>query len=453
MNHALHILIAIVLGVPLAAAGQTRPAQGIEPAMRILKENCIACHNPQKKKGELILTSREGALAGGEDGPVLRAGDAAKSTLIDALATSADPHMPPKGQLTDAEITVLKNWINSGAQWDAVALATTRPSTTRPIVLRPLPASYRPILCIAISPDQKRLAVGRGDEIRLYDLTVPTRPMIATLATPNDLAQSLAWSGDSRLLASGGFRKIHLWDGSSGAKLTEINELTGRVTALAFIPNQPVLIAGEGEVASVASVRMWHIPDGAKLAQWTAHDDSIFAMKVSSDGKWLVTASADKLVKIWDLASRKEVAKLEGHSGPVMAIALSKDSASLASAGTDKEIKIWKISTREQTASLLTSPAAVTDLAWVTEKTLLSTSEDGIARLSSEANKDRAERLFNGAPDVLYCAAVTSDGKTIFAGCHDGNVYIWTAATGKLEGTLPQAIVPHASSQRTKPQK
>jgi len=89
--------------------------------------------------------------------------------------------------------------------------------------------------------------------------------------------------------------------------------------------------------------------------------------------------------------------------------------------------------------SLLTSPAGVTDLAWVNEKTLLSTSEDGVARFSSEANKERAERVFNGAPDVLYCAAVTSDGKTIFGGCHDGNVYVWTAATGKLEGTLAVA--------------
>jgi hypothetical protein len=27
----------------------------------------------------------------------------------------------------------------------------------------------------------------------------------------------------------------------------------------------------------------------------------------------------------------------------------------------------------------------------------------------------------------LYCVAVTADGATLYAGCHDGRVYIWQA--------------------------
>jgi WD40 repeat protein len=455
MNRTLQILLAIALLLPISSLAAEAGAEGsVGPAMRILKENCVSCHNPAKKKGKLVLTSRELALKGGEDGAVLEVGNAAKSPLILALDESADPHMPPKGQLTQDEIALLSRWINSGAKWDVKALAATQPATTHPIVLRALPASYRPVLCMALSPDGKRLAVGRGDQICLYDVTIPTRPMIAQLATPRDLVQSLAWSGDGRWLASGGFRSIRVWESRSGVKATEIAGLTGRVTALAFVPKEPVLIAGEGQVASTGTIRMWHVPDGARLADWAAHDDSILSMAVSTDGKWLATASADKLVKVWDLATRKETGKLEGHTAPVMALALSKDGTSLASAGTDKEIKIWKVSTKEQTASLLTSPAGVTDLVWVNEKTLLSTSEDGVARFSSAANKERAERVFNGAPDVLYCAASTLDGKPLFAGCHDGNVYVWNAASGKLEGTLPLAIAPRPATQpATRPAK
>lgn len=424
-------------------AEQAPPARAVS-AMRILKENCVSCHNPEKRKGKLVLTTREGALAGGEDGPALEVGNARASRMIGALSAEADPHMPPKGQLTEGEIKVLSTWIEAGAPWDAHALATATSQTasTRPIVLRPLPASYRPVLCMALSPDQKRLAVGRGDRILLYDLSAAGRPMVGEMATPNDVVQSLAWSGDGRWLTSGGFRRIGLWDGQSGARVGEITGLSGRVTALAFVPNEPVLIAGEGEVASAGMLSTWRIPEGTKIAQWTAHEDSILAMKVSGDGKRLVTAGADKLVKVWDLAAHKEVAKLEGHAGPVMALALSGDGATLASAGSDEEIKVWKVATKEQTASLLTNPAGVTDLVWVNEKTLLSTSEDGQARFSSEASKERAERVFSGAPDVLYCAAVTADGKTIFAGCHDGNVYVWTVATGKLESTLAAQGMP-----------
>jgi WD40 repeat protein len=452
------ILLLLALACPLAVRAADKPADtSVAPAMRVLKENCVACHNPTKKKGSLVLTSRELALKGGEDGPALLLGNSAKSPMILALDASADPHMPPKGQLTDPEIATLARWIDAGAKWDARALATTRPATTYPIVLRPLPASYRPVLCMAISPVGNRLAAGRGDRINLYDLTTPTRPLVTQLSTPRDVVQSVAWSGDSHFLASGGFRNIRLWDFSSGKQVAQIMGLTGRVTSLAFVPNQPLLIAGEGEVASTGIVHVWHIPDGAPIANWPAHDDSILAMKVSPDGKWLATAGADKLVKIWDLATRKEIGRLEGHSAPVMALAVSKDGASLASAGTDKEIKIWKVATKEQTAALQTNPAGVTDLVWVDDKRLLSTAEDGIARLSSESNKERAQRLFNGAPDVLYCAAATPDGKTLFAGCHDGNVYLWNAASGKLEGTLPLAVTPRPATrpatQPAKPQK
>ena len=54
---------------------------------------------------------------------------------------------------------------------------------------------------------------------------------------------------------------------------------------------------------------------------------------------------------------------------------------------------------------------------------------------------------FSGAADVLYCAAATKDGM-IYAGCHDGYVYSWTVATGKLEGKLPAE--PTAASQAAK---
>jgi len=461
MPRVVLVCFVLVLAGVRAVAAETAADPTVGPAMRVLKENCVSCHNPAKKKGGFVLTSRELALKGGEDGPGLIVGSSAKSPMIMALDSAADPHMPPKGQLSAQEVATLAKWIDAGAKWDAVALAATRPAATRPIVLRALPASYRPVLAMALSPDGKHLAVGRGDQIHLYDLSTPARALVVQFSTPRDVVQSLAWSGDSRFLASGGFRNVRLWDVTSGKEAGQIEGLSGRVTSMAFVPNQPLLIAGEGEVGATGIVHLWHVPDGAAVENWPGHEDSILAMKVSPDGKWLATAGADKLVKIWDLGTRKEIGRLEGHTAPVMALAVSRNGESLASAGTDKEIKIWKVATKEQTVALQTNPAGVTDLVWVDDKRVLSSSEDGVARLSSEGNKERAERVFDGAPDVLYCAAATPDGKTLFAGCHDGNVYVWNAGSGKLEGTLSLTVAPVATSrpasrpttQAVKPQK
>src|SRR6266480_3172361 len=138
-----------------------------QKALLIIKENCQSCHNAEKHKGGLQLTSRDLALKGSDDGPVLQPGKSSASKMIEVLAPASDPHMPPKGQLTAAEIEILKQWIDAGANWP-VQLATTAPAT-RPVVLQPLPQSYRPVLAIALSLDGKKLAAGRGDRILIFD--------------------------------------------------------------------------------------------------------------------------------------------------------------------------------------------------------------------------------------------------------------------------------------------
>src|SRR3954453_10252668 len=108
-------LAAIVVAVLLPPArGETAAGTPAE-AMRLLKRNCFSCHNDEKKKGGLVMTSREKLMAGGEDGLALVAGAPDKSPLITSLADDADPHMPPKKHLAAAQIELLKQWVQQGA--------------------------------------------------------------------------------------------------------------------------------------------------------------------------------------------------------------------------------------------------------------------------------------------------------------------------------------------------
>ena len=77
----------------------------------ILNRNCVKCHGPLEQNAGLRLDSAAGALRGSEDGPVVKIGDAEGSKLLAVLAADAEPHMPPKKQLTDGEIAVLRGWI------------------------------------------------------------------------------------------------------------------------------------------------------------------------------------------------------------------------------------------------------------------------------------------------------------------------------------------------------
>ena len=83
----------------------------------IFSSSCLECHSAEKGKvkGGLNMDSRETVLKGGETGPALEPGNAAKSLLIKAVTWEDDLQMPPKKKLSAEEIAALKEWVTMGA--------------------------------------------------------------------------------------------------------------------------------------------------------------------------------------------------------------------------------------------------------------------------------------------------------------------------------------------------
>lgn len=82
----------------------------------IFRSKCLNCHGAVgKPKGDLDLRTLEAIAKGGETGVALKPGDLTNSLI---WATIADMAMPPPGkeQLTEAEQTLIKNWILSGGK-------------------------------------------------------------------------------------------------------------------------------------------------------------------------------------------------------------------------------------------------------------------------------------------------------------------------------------------------
>jgi predicted CXXCH cytochrome family protein len=86
----------------------------------ILDQKCVSCHNPNKSKGQLLLTSYQHILEGGESGAVFDMEHPQKGLLVQriSLPQDAEEHMPPKEeeQLTSEEMILLKEWIENGAR-------------------------------------------------------------------------------------------------------------------------------------------------------------------------------------------------------------------------------------------------------------------------------------------------------------------------------------------------
>ncbi|MEX0290159.1 MAG: c-type cytochrome domain-containing protein [Flavobacteriaceae bacterium] len=86
---------------------------------RILDDKCISCHNPNKSKGELLMTNLRHVLKGGESGNTVIPGVPEESELIRRLhlPLEDEEHMPPEGEtpLSYSEIEILERWIALGA--------------------------------------------------------------------------------------------------------------------------------------------------------------------------------------------------------------------------------------------------------------------------------------------------------------------------------------------------
>ena len=99
----------------------------------VLAKHCYECHSVEsgKSKGSLMLDTKQALRAGGDTGPAVVPGDAAKSLLLSAIKhTDPDLEMPPKKpQLSKAVIADIETWIKSGAPdpRESAARAAERP--------------------------------------------------------------------------------------------------------------------------------------------------------------------------------------------------------------------------------------------------------------------------------------------------------------------------------------
>lgn len=83
----------------------------------IIKRKCLECHNPEKRQGELDMSSLATMLKGGHSGPALVRGKPNKSLMIELIKFD---EMPPRkqkdGRVSKSELQTLREWIEHGAK-------------------------------------------------------------------------------------------------------------------------------------------------------------------------------------------------------------------------------------------------------------------------------------------------------------------------------------------------
>src|SRR5262249_22214544 len=168
---------------PAGASAGEAPVTFEREVKPILRKRCGSCHNAERPRGELDLSTMAGVNAGGAGGKVVVTGRAEESPLYTLAAHLETPAMPPNApKIPQRELDLIRRWVEGGMVESpadaragagvtrAVPGADAKPMATGgrvPAVALPRPT---PVAALAVSPAAPLAAVGGGRQILLFDL-------------------------------------------------------------------------------------------------------------------------------------------------------------------------------------------------------------------------------------------------------------------------------------------
>ena len=112
------VAIAVATGYGYAFAEEEKAPPKItydDHVKPILQQKCFSCHNPDKKSGDLDLTTYTNLMLGGASGAVIEPGDSTASYLYELVTHESEPAMPPESpKIADEMIETMRKWIDDG---------------------------------------------------------------------------------------------------------------------------------------------------------------------------------------------------------------------------------------------------------------------------------------------------------------------------------------------------
>ncbi|MGO8747290.1 MAG: WD40 repeat domain-containing protein [Thermoguttaceae bacterium] len=223
--------------------------------------------------------------------------------------------------------------------------------------LAKFPAATGFFQSLAFSPDGKILASGGPDAIELWE--VATGKNMAKFSGATGFVQSLAFSPDGKTLASGSLGKsMKLWDVVSGkGKAILQGHFETEFNCAVFSPDGKILAAcGTRTIHgwNVATISLWDVATGKNIANFSSYGDqfTFSALAFSPDGKTLVSGRGDGAIKLWDVATGRNIVTIIGHASCVLSLEFSPDGKAVASGSGDETIKLWNTVTGKNIATL-----------------------------------------------------------------------------------------------------
>lgn len=216
------------------------------------------------------------------------------------------------------------------------------------------------VLCLAISPDGKKIASGGCDRVvRVWN--VADGKLEQAIENHADWVLGVAFAPDNKHLLT-----------CSRDKTAKVWDLSTKESVLTFPEHQnPVFGVGVSadskagfSVGTDKQLRMWNATgEGKQIKVLGNHGDEITKLVQHSKEPIMVTTSADKTVKVWNATSGSSLKTLAGLNDHVFAATISPDGKQVAAGSYDGEIRVWNIADGAVLKAFNASPGYVPPMA------------------------------------------------------------------------------------------
>lgn len=205
------------------------------------------------------------------------------------------------------------------------------------------------------------------------------------------------------------------------------------IYSVAITPDGKLAVSGSYD----GTLKVWDLLSGKCTATFKGHKWDVRSVAVTFDGKGIVSGSSDNTLKVWDLASGKCTATFKGQKGAVYCVAISPDDQRAVSGFSDGTLKVWDLASGRCLATMEghTDPIGYWALAVTSDgKQAVSGSFDKTLKVW-DMQSGTCRATLEGHTLEILGVAVTPDRKTILSGSRDHTLKVWDMKTGQCRAT------------------
>lgn len=291
----------------------------------------------------------------------------------------------------------------------------------------------------------------------------------------------VALSSDDRMLATASHGSLKIWNTRTQTCLRTFD--CGHALSMDFLPGDKIVVVGTRE----GTLEVFDIAASNLLDTINAHERDIWALRVSPDGKSLVTGSADKSVKFWQfkivqeevLGTTRKNAKLTlvhsrtlkvaddilsvcfspderllalstldntvkvffvdtlklfltlyGHKLPVLSMDISYDSKLIVTSSADKNVRLWGLDFGDCHKAFFAHQDSILSVLFVPHNNegnghhFFSASKDKVVKYYDGDKFEQIQKL-EGHHGEIWAMAIAHSGEFIVSASHDKSIRIW----------------------------